>query len=300
MNYIISIKWILDWQPTLVIYTWLQVTGVSVTDPSLSDLSDLLLLMSASLVSFFIFSPPLAWAALSICHLSLERKKMRPPSLSLSLSPLFVFFFSLSHTPTYHLYHWQAPAHPTCCMLSLRGAGWSITWFDGSYYRPGFPGQDAGIFIEADKGSSKTSHPPAAEDNLTQVWFIIIFLAFQGNVKYDLLPPPSSGERLSVVIANFKPSVHLSGMKMNPLIWLTKAYTGLELTGRKIRTNKRPLWILLQHAITFLCMCCTRRYKRQWKRLLPLLLSDFCFTIDNTLRESQACITRHERSTTCS
>lgn len=42
-------------QPSCVIYTWLQVNGVSVADPSHSDSSDLLfLLMSAPLVSFFL------------------------------------------------------------------------------------------------------------------------------------------------------------------------------------------------------------------------------------------------------
>lgn len=99
-----------DWQPSHVIYTWLQVNGVSVADPSHSDLTDLLfLLMSASLVSFFHFfflisSKP----SLSICHLSLERKKKKyvPPSsllnksLSLfhSLRLIFAFFFPLTHT----------------------------------------------------------------------------------------------------------------------------------------------------------------------------------------------------------
>lgn len=167
-----------DWQPSRVIYTWLPLNGVSVTDPSRSALSDLLFLLM-SLVSFFIF-PPSSRLSCSFHLSSLSWKK----SLSLSLSHLLGFFFSsLSHTPTYHPHCWQAPAHPTCCTLWSQGAGWSITWFDGSYYRPGFPGQDAGIFIEADKGGSKTSHPPEAEDNPTQVWFIIIFLAFQGNVK---------------------------------------------------------------------------------------------------------------------
>lgn len=256
--------------------------------------------MSASLVSFFIFFPS-SHLSRSF-HLSSLSWKKRKYALPVFHSRCLIFaFFSpfLTHPHTIFTSGKHRPIQPVA-YSGLRGAGWSITWFDGSYYRPGFPGQDAGIFIEADKGSSKTSHPPEAEDNLTQVWFIIIFFAFQGNVKYDLLPPLSCGERHSVVMANFKPSVHLSGMKMNPLIWLTKADTGLEVTGRRIRTNKRPLWFLLQHAITFLCMCCTRRYKREWKHLLHLLLSDFCFTIDNTLRESQACITRHKRSTTCS
>lgn len=203
MNHIISsedflYQMNLDWHLSHVIYTWLQVNGVFVTDPSLTDLSDLLfLLMSASLVSFFFFSPPLVWAALSICHLPLERKKNGPSqSFTLAVSS-FGFFPSLSHTPTYHLSTGKhRPIQPDA-YSGLRAAGWSITWFNGSYYRPGFPGQDAGIFIEADKGSSKTSHPPEAEDNLSQVWFIIIFLAFQGNVKYNFLPPLSCGERHS-------------------------------------------------------------------------------------------------------
>lgn len=194
----------------------------------LPDSSDLLfLLMSASLVSFFFFfSPCLVWAPLSICHLSLERKKSTLPvfhSRCLIFCSLFFCFFppfSHTHIPSLAL----ASSSPSNLLHALvsGGAGWSITWFDGSYYRPGFPGQDAGIFIGADKGSSKTSHPLEVEDNLTQVWFIIIFLSFQGNVKYDLQPPPSGGERHSIVTANFKPSAHLSSKKMNPFIWLTK------------------------------------------------------------------------------
>lgn len=207
-----------------MIYNWQQVNGVSVTDPSLSDLSDLLfLLMSAPLVSFFFFSSPcLVWAPLSICHLSLKRKKGTVPMFH-SRCLTFCFPpppFSHTHIPSLALAS-TSPSNLWHALVS-GGAGWSITWFDGSYYRPGFPGQDAGIFIEADKGSSKTSHPLEAEDNLTQVWFIIIFLPFHRNVKYDLLPPPSCGERHSIVTANFKPSARLSGKKMNPFIWLIK------------------------------------------------------------------------------
>lgn len=131
----------LDWQPSHVIYTWLQVNGVSVTDPSLPDL--LFLLMSASLDSFFIFTLLSSEQLFpSVSSLLKEKKKLCPPSLSLSLSHLLVFFFSsLSHTPTYHLYHWQAAAHPTCCLLWSQGYGvinhmirWLLlqTWLSGS------------------------------------------------------------------------------------------------------------------------------------------------------------------------
>lgn len=102
-------KWGPDWLPSHVIYTWLQVNGVSVSDPSHSDLSDLLfLLMSSSLVLFFHFFFLVSAKPLSICHLSLERKKNVPPVLpfkqdflpfALSVSSLLFF---LSHTPTYH------------------------------------------------------------------------------------------------------------------------------------------------------------------------------------------------------
>lgn len=182
--------------------------------------------MSASLVSFFILSSPPPLSRLSpsfhLSSLSWKQKKKKS-TLFRCRCLIFCFFppFSHTHIPSLAL----ASTIPSNLLHALvsQGAGWSITWFNGSYYRPGFPGQGAGIFIEADKGSPKTSHPLEEEDNLTQVWFIIIFLPFQGNVKYDLLPPPSCGERHSIVIAKFKTSVHLSGMKMNPFIWLAQS-----------------------------------------------------------------------------
>lgn len=250
-----------------VIYTWMQVNGVSFTDPSLSDCSDLLFLFMSALVSFFFFfSACLVWALFpSVISLLKGKKKKKAPSFALAVSS-FAFLPPpfLTHPHTIFSIGKHQPIQPAV-RSGLRGAGWSITWFDGSYYRPGFLGHDAGIFIEADKGSSTTSHPLEEEGNLTQVWFIIIFLPFQGNVKYDLLPPPSRGERHSIVIANLKPGVHLSGMKMSPLIWLKLVWS---LPAKKIRTNKRPL---LQHAITYLDVCCTRRYKRQWKRLCGVI-----------------------------
>lgn len=98
-----------DWQPSHVIYTWLQVNGVSVADPSHSDLSDLLfLLMSASLVSFFhfFFSSHRSFLFPSVISLLKEKKKCAPVlpfkqvSLPLSLSPshLCFFFLPLTHT----------------------------------------------------------------------------------------------------------------------------------------------------------------------------------------------------------
>lgn len=128
-------------------------------------------------------------------------------SLSLfhSLRLIFGFFFFSSHTHPHTILSIgkHQPIQPVA-YSPLSSVGRSITWFDGSYYRPAFPGQEAGIFIVADKGSSKTLHPLEEEDNRTQVWFIIIFLPFQGNVKYGLPPPLSCGERHSIVIASFE------------------------------------------------------------------------------------------------
>lgn len=103
-------KWGPDWLPSHVIYTWLQVNGVSVSDPSHSDLSDpLFLLMSASLVlSSHFFS----WSCLSLSFhlssLSWKKKKTCLPfsllnkTFSLFRSLRLIFSFFLSHTPTYH------------------------------------------------------------------------------------------------------------------------------------------------------------------------------------------------------
>lgn len=150
--------------------------------------------MSASLDSFFIFTL-LSSQPLFPSVSSLLKEKKKNYALPVFHSCCLIFWFSfflpfLTHPHTIFTIGKQQPIQPVA-YSGLRATGWLITWFDGSYYRPGFPGQDAGIFIEADKGRSKTSHPPEAEDNLTQVWFMIIFLAFEGNVKYDLLPPPS-------------------------------------------------------------------------------------------------------------
>lgn len=101
----------------------------------------------------------------SVIALFREREKKSCPWTSLfktSLSPSFTLCVSsllsyfLSHTPTYHPSRWQAAAHPACCVLSSPLLGDqshdSVVLITG----PGFPGQDAGIFIAADKGSSKT------------------------------------------------------------------------------------------------------------------------------------------------
>lgn len=154
------IKWGPDWRPSNVIYTWLQVNGVSVTDPSLSDLSDLLFLLMSSFFSL-IFHPSLVSSAPlfpSVISLLKAKKKSTLPVFR-SRCLIFCFFPPFSHT---HIPSWAlASTIPSNLLHALvpQGAGWSITWFNGSYYRPGFPGQDAGIFIEADKGRPKTSHP---------------------------------------------------------------------------------------------------------------------------------------------
>ena len=154
-------------QPSCVIYTWLQVNGVSVADPSHSDLYDLLfILMSTPLVSFFLLFSLLS-LSFHLSSLSWKRKKKHAPPpvfpikqvlspslpLSLSLSHLpFFFFFSHTHPHTILSVGKQRPIQPVA-FTPLSGFRRSITWFDGSYYRPGFPGQEAGIFIAADTGS---------------------------------------------------------------------------------------------------------------------------------------------------
>lgn len=110
-----------------VIYTWLQVNGVSVADPSHFDSPDLLFLFtSASLVSFFHFFFSTSRLSLSFHLSSLSWKKKRrnyppppPPLSSLSNKSLSLSSFVLSvsssrffsHTPTYHPWRWQALAH---------------------------------------------------------------------------------------------------------------------------------------------------------------------------------------------
>lgn len=82
-----------------MIYTWLQVNGVSVTDPSLPDL--LFLLMSASLDSFFIFTLLSSERLFpSVSSLLKEKKKTLPSqSFTLAVSSFgFLFFFPFSHT----------------------------------------------------------------------------------------------------------------------------------------------------------------------------------------------------------
>lgn len=164
-----------------MIYTWLQVNGVSVTDPSLSDLSDpLFLLMSASLVSFFIFfSSSRLGRSFHLSSLSWKKKKSALPGFH-SRCLIFWVFFSpfLTHPHTIFTVGKHRPIQPVA-YSGLRSAGWSITWFDGSYYRPSFPGQDAGIFIEADKGSSKHSHPPEADTTSHRCDLLSFFLPFR-------------------------------------------------------------------------------------------------------------------------
>lgn len=129
---------------------------------------------------FFSISP-------SICHLFWKRKKCPPillfkqDSLFLSLCMSHLHFF-LRHPHTMLSVGKHRPIQPVGFSL-LGSVRWSITWFDGSYYRPAFPGQKAGIFIAADTGSYNTPHPLKEDYNLTQVWFIMICLSFEGNVK---------------------------------------------------------------------------------------------------------------------
>ena len=132
-------------QPSCVIYTWLQVNGVSVADPSHSDLYDLLfILMSTPLVSFFLLFSLLS-LSFHLSSLSWKRKKKHAPpqssllnksslplSLFRSLCLIFTFFFFFSHTPTYHPQCWQAAAHPACCIHSsqrLSAINHMIWWF---------------------------------------------------------------------------------------------------------------------------------------------------------------------------
>lgn len=149
-----------------MIYTWRQVNGVSV-GRSLSFLTgpDLLFLLSLVSPLFFFLSSCLS-SSLHLSSLSLERERKKScpwtslfktslsPSFTLHVSSLLSYF--LSHTPTYHPSRWQAAAHPACCVLSSPSLGDqshdSVVLITG----PAFPGQDAGIFIAADKGSSKT------------------------------------------------------------------------------------------------------------------------------------------------
>lgn len=78
-------------------------------------------------------------------------------TLSFFRSLCLIFtFFSGTHIP----YSALASTGPSSLLGSLFSAALgNQSRFDGSYYRPALPGQEAGIFIAADTGRSNTPHP---------------------------------------------------------------------------------------------------------------------------------------------
>lgn len=175
-----------------MIYTWLQVNGVSVADPSPFDMFDLLfILMSVSLVLFFHFfhvsSKPLLPSVIS-----LERKK-KSALLSSLLNKTLSFFHSLSHLHFFLRHphtmlsigkHW--PIQPVWFSL-LSNVRWSITiwWFLLQACPSGSGGR---ILYSSRYGQFQHSTSFKKDYNFTQVWFIMICLSFEGNVNV-FFPP---------------------------------------------------------------------------------------------------------------
>lgn len=144
-------------------------------------------------------------------------------SLLLSLSHL-CFFSSHTHPHTILSIGKHQPIQ-LVAFSPLNGVGRSITWFDGSYYRPAFSGQEAGIFIVADKGSSKRYIlcKRKATSHRCDLWsFFFLFREMSNMVCYSHLWWKTFNSH-----CNFKSGVHF--LKMNPqnLDLHTRKVTGL-------------------------------------------------------------------------